>query len=249
MVIFILTGAGIAGLTFVLFKIFFGNFNSLSYLFTLGVLEPAFVVIATLKIDNQQIYKILSRSLLFVLYPKKYRGNQLGEYYNDFSIQDELIVRKNSISKVFQINPHDISALNTTDRQSFFANLKQTLHVLPSQLQILVKKEVTTKEDFTDHFLHLYQSLPKRNLKKEKMVASYQNELEQFIASENLLTIKQYGVFAIPVDTNNVTEKVKAIGTLDDMYIRVTSSLESCHVTTRQLTNIELEKYMKGLLR
>lgn len=239
----------IAGITLLIFHLTYSNFNWLSYLFALGILEPAFIVIATLKIDNQQIYKILSRASVFSISKKKFRAKQLSGYYNDFIIQDDLIVRKKSVCKVFRINPYDISALSTADRQSFFSNLKQTLHILPAQLQVIVKKEVTTKADFTDHFMHVYKSLPKRNKKKEEMTANYQRELEQFIESEKLLTIKQYGVFAVSTDTNNVSEKVKAIGKLDDMYERFSSSLESCHVTTKQLTNTELENYMGGLLR
>src|SRR5664279_4398844 len=101
LVIFILIGAGIAGLTFLLFKSIFHPFNWLSYLFMLGILEPTFILIATLPIDNQHIYKILSRGLLFILSRKQLRGRQLGSYYNDFKIQDGLIIRKKSISKVF----------------------------------------------------------------------------------------------------------------------------------------------------
>jgi len=248
-VIFAIIAFFIAGLTYLFFRFISPHFNWLSYLFALGILEPLFIVIATLKIDNQQIYKILSRALTYSLNKKKFRGKQLAGYYNDFTIQDDLIVRKKSICRVFRINPYDISALNTADRQSFFANLKQTLHILPAQLQVIVKKEVATKADFTDHFMHIYKSLPKHKKKKEEMTANYQRELEQFIESEKLLTIKQYGVFAVSADTNNALDKVKAIGKLDDMYKRFSSSLESCHVTTKQLTNTELESYMGGLLR
>jgi hypothetical protein len=248
-VIFVIIGTFIAAFTYLIYRISFHNINWLSYLFILSILEPSFVVIATLRIDNQQIYKILSRALIYSFTGKKYRGNQLGEYYNGFTIQDDLIVRKRSIAKVFRINPYDISALNAVDRESFFANLKQTLHILPSQLQIVVRKEVATAKDFTDHFMHVYKTLPKRNKKKEEMVANYQSELEQFIEREQLLTIKQYGVFSINVDTANISEKVKAIGKLADMYRRLSSSLESSHITTSQLTNNELEDYMRRLLR
>jgi len=248
-VIFVLIGLFIAGFTYLLFRLTFQHINWLTYLFILGILEPTFFVIATLPIDNQKIYKILSRFLIFAISKKKFRGNQLGGYYNDFFIQDDLVIRKKSISKVFRINPYDISALNAADREAYFANLKQTLHILPSQLQVIVKKEVTTAKDFTDHFIHIYKSLPKGNKKKEEMVGNYQRDLEEFIAKEKLLTIKQYGVFAASVDTANVEEKIKTIGKLDDMYTRLSSSLEACHVTTRQLTNTELEEYMRRLLR
>lgn len=248
-VLFVIVGIFIAIVTYILYSMAFHKINWMNYLFILGILEPTFIVIATLKIDNQHIYKILSRFSIFFLSKKQFRGNQLEAYYNDFTIQDDLLIRKKSIAKVFQINPYDISALNATDREAFFANLKQALHMLPSQLQVLVKKEIQTPQDFTDHFIHVYKSLPKGNKKKEEMVGNYQRELEQFITNEKLLAIKQYGVFAVNVDTSNIDEKVKAIGKLDDMYQRFSSSLEACHVTTRQLTNTELETYMGRLLR
>src|SRR6266480_4909145 len=77
-VIFTLIGAAIAGLTYFLFSITFHPFNWLSYLFMLGILEPAFIVIVTLPVDKQPIYKILSRGLLFVFTKHQFRGSQLG---------------------------------------------------------------------------------------------------------------------------------------------------------------------------
>ena len=247
--IFILLAAFIAGFSLLFFKLLPIKFNWLTYLFITGILESTFLVIATLKIDNQPIYKILSRAIVFTFVKKKLRGNQLGSYYNDFSIQDDLIVRSKSIAKVFRINPYDISALNDDDRQRFFANLKQALHILPSRLQVIVRKEVAKAADFTDHLLHVYKSLPKGNATKEAMVANYQRELLDFVEHEKLLTIKQYGIFAANADAQNVDGKVKAIGKLDDMYTRLSTSLENCHVSTKQLTNDELEQFMGRLLR
>ncbi len=249
LVIFVLIGVGIAGLTYLLFRSVFAEINWLSYLFLLGILESAFLVIITLPVDNQPIYKILSRGLLFLLGKKQFRGNQLDGYYTDFTIQDDLIIRKKSVSKVFRINPYDISALNGEERATFFANMKQALHVLPAQLQVVVRKERATVSDFTDHFMQVYQSLPKRNEQKETMVANYQQELTAFVERENLQMVKQYGVFAVSVDTNNVSEKVAAIGKLEDMYHRFSSALQTCHITTKKVTNTELASFMRRLLR
>jgi hypothetical protein len=248
-VVFVLIGAGIAGFTFLLFKITFGNFNFLSYLFMLSLLEPTFFVIATIKRDNQPIYKLLSRGIYFLLTKKHFRGSELSDYYSDFAIQDNLIVKKHRISEVFAIKPYDISALNSEERNGFFAGLQQVLHILPQRLQIIVRKEVAKPEDFTDHLLHVYKSLPKGNKQKEQMVANYQQDLLSFVQSQNLLTVKQYGVLSVNADTNNVSEKVDAVGRLGDMYARVSSALEGCHIKTKQLTSEELEQYMRRLLR
>lgn len=249
MVIFGLIAFGIAAFTYLLFLIVFGHIIWMEYLFMLGLLEPTFLIIATLQIDNQAIYKILARGMVFLFVPKKFRGNQLGGYYNDFTIQDDLLMRKKSICKVFRINPYDISALNENERNTFFANLKQVLHILPTQLQIIVQKEVATVKDFTDHFLHIYQTLPKHNPTKEEMVANYQRELSLFVESEQLLKIAQYGVFSVEADTSNVSEKILAIGKLEDMYKRIASAFETCHIETKPLTNTELSEYMGRLLR
>ncbi len=248
-VVFVLIGAGIAGFTFLLFKITFGNFNFLTYLFMLSLLEPTFFVVATLKRYNQPIYKILSRGLYFLLTKKHFRGSELGDYYTDFAIQDNLIVKKHRISEVFSIKPYDISALNSEERNGFFASLQQVLHILPQRLQIIVRKEVAKQEDFNDHLLHVYKSLPKGNKQKELMVANYQQDLLNFVQSQNLLTVKQYGVLSVSADTNNVSEKVDAIGRLEDMYTRISSALEGCHIKTKQLTSGDLEQYMRRLLR
>ncbi len=248
-VVFVLIGILLAGFTFLIFNTFLHPMNWMYLLFVLGMIEPTFVIIVTIKIDNQAIYKILSRAIFYTLYPKEYRGKQLGGYYNDFTIQDDLIVRKKSICKIFRINPYDISALNEADRITFFANVKQALHTLPARLQIIVRKEIATTSDFTDHFLYVYSTVPKRNKVKEVMVNNYKEEYKAFVEQEKLLTVKQYGVFALPVDTTNIDRKVKAIGKLEDMYKRISSSFEACHITTKQLTNEELSVYMKGVLR
>ncbi|GEM_PF-2514720 len=248
-VVFVLVAVGIAGFTFLLFKLTLGDFNVLSYLFLLAILEMAFFFIATLQRDNQPIYKIASRALYFFLTKKHFRGNELGAYYTDFTIQDNLILKKHRISKIFAIKPYDISALNSEERTSFFGSLQQALHILPQRLQIIVRKEVAKSEDFTDHLLHVYKSLPKRNKQKEQMVANYQQDLLAFVESQNLLTVKQYGVFSVSADTNNVSQKVDAIGRLEDMYNRVSTALEGCHIKTKKLTNEELESYMRRLLK
>src|SRR5579872_3228626 len=134
MAIFILIAVCIAGISYLFVHSLSRHFNWMTYFFLLGILEPTLLMVATLRIDNQHIYKILARASIFAVKKKKLRNKQLPAYYNDFTIQDDLLIRKKSISKVFRIHPYDISALNSSDRETFFTNLKQTLHILPAQL-------------------------------------------------------------------------------------------------------------------
>src|SRR5579859_2007934 len=121
-IIFVLAGVAVAIVIYFLFSITFPHFSWAYYLGTTAFLEIVFYTIATLKIDNQPIFKIVSRAVPFALNKKKFRANQVDPYFRDFTIQDDLIIRKKSISKVFEIKPYDISAINVNDRQNFFSN-------------------------------------------------------------------------------------------------------------------------------
>jgi len=249
MVIFILIGSIIAGIIFLLFKLLLGKFSLYPYLFVLTLFESIGFIIATTRKDNQPMYKIFSRGIYFSLKEKKLRGSQLDSYYNDIEIQDKFILKKNRINKIFSIKPHDISALNSNERNSFFANLQQVLHILPQRLQVIVRKEVSVPSDFTDHLMNVYKSLPKGNIQKEQMVGNYERDLLEFVKSHSLLTVKQYGVFALDVNTKNPTEKVNGIGRLNDMFIRLASAFENCQIQIKELSNEEITSFLRRLLR
>ena len=248
-VIFVLAGVAVAIIIYAMFSLMLPHFNWGFYLGTTAFLEIVFYACATLKIDNQPIFKIVSRAVPFTFSKKKFRAYQVDPYFRDFTIQDDLIIRNKSISKIFEIKPFDISAINVLDRQNFFSNVKMALHTLPYQLQIIIRKEIATVNDFTDHFMYLYKSVRKGDKRRETMIANYQKDLTEFIQNEQVLTIKQYGVFSTKVDTVNPKEKVQAIGKLTDMYIRLKTSLEPCKIQTRQLTNTEIEKQIGRVLR
>jgi hypothetical protein len=248
-VIFVLAGVGLAILIYSFYSVFSSPFNWGYYLGTTAFLEILFYTAATLKIDNQPIFKIVYRAVPFALGKKKFRAKHIDQYFRDFTIQDDLIIRKKSVSKIFEIKPFDISAINIHERQSFFANAKMALHTLPNQLQIVIRKEIAVAGDFTDHFMYLYKTVRKGDKRRETMIANYQKDLTEFIQQEQALTMKQYGVFSIKTDTSNPKDKVQSIGKLHDMYIRLSSSLESCKVRTRQLTNTEIEKQIGRILR
>ncbi len=248
-VIFILVGLGIAAITYGIFNNISKPFDIGKYLGTVAFLEIIFVGIATQKRDNQPIYKLVYRGVFFFTGKKKQRSTQVDAYFTDFKIQDDLIVRKKSISKAFLINPHDISALSEADTINFFARVKQALHALPTQLQIIVKKEVMLPEDINDHFASIYKTLSKNDQKREEIIQKYNHDLKMRIATGGYQVIRQYGVFAQELDTNNVQQKIEAIGRLDDMYRRFDHLITTSGITTKRLVNKELITFVRKVLQ
>ena len=248
-VISILVELSIAGIMYVIFSHVSKNFNVGEYIGSVLLFEILFIALVTQKRDNQPIYKLVYRAIFFFTGKRKLRSKQLESYFADFKIQDDVIIRKKSISKVFLINPHDISALNEVDTVQFFARVKQALHSLPTQLQIVVRKELMTPDDINDHLASIYKTLTKKNKKREEIIQQYNHDLKERVATGNYLITRQYGVFAQEVDTNNVKQKVDAMGKLEDMYRRFDFSLTSCEVSTRQLTNNELVLFVKKVLQ
>jgi len=248
-VLFSLSGVLIAIIVYALFFLASPRINWAYFLGTLGFVEISLYAFALIRVDNQPIYKIIARLIPFTFCKKRLRANKIDTYFREFTIQDGLIVRKKNIAKLFAIQPFDISAINSNERQTFFANVKLALHTLPSRLQIIARKEIAGNSDFTDHFFHLYKSIKKGDKRRERMIENYQKDLTSFIQNEHALTMKYYGVFSIKADTAIPKEKVNAIGMVTDMYTRLTTALESCNVKTRELTNPEIEKHIEKTLR
>jgi hypothetical protein len=248
---------GILGITYIIFNHLTKPFNTGNYLGTVIFLEILFVGIATHKRDNQPIYKIIYRGILFFFGKKEQRSTQIDARFTDFKIQDDHIIAKKTISKVFLINPYDISALNEMDTINFFSRVKQALHILPSQLQIIVRKETMKPDDINDHLESIYKTLRKpknqstnqSNKKREELIQQYSHDLKESIATGGYQVIRQYGVFAQDIDTNNVKQKIEAIGRLEDMYKRFDHIIINCGVSTKRLTNIELVTFMRKVLQ
>ncbi|MGH7203104.1 MAG: hypothetical protein ACREHC_01530 [Candidatus Levyibacteriota bacterium] len=248
-VVFVLSALLIAGIVFVLNAVILRHIYWTVYFATTLISEVLFYFTALLRIDNQPIYKIAYRALFFLPSKRKLRSAQVGAYFTNFTIQDDLIIRKQSVAKVFKITPPDITASSQAERNLFFQNIKTSLHMLSTKLQIIVRKEIAQPSDFTDHFMDLSKSIPLKDAKREAMIKNYKQDFLAFVEKENLLMVKQYGVFAVSANTQNPDEKVKAVGKVSDFYNRLSNGLSPAKVILTPLTNRELVAYTKEVLR
>ena len=245
-VIALLGALGIGGILYFIFHYVLHSFSLGHFFSALLLTEIAFFALITQKVDNQAIYKIVPRGLTFKNNKKEFRYKDLDSYFTNFSIQDNLLIRKNSIVRIYRVDPFDIALLNNQDREHFFVKLKQMIHVLPSQVQFIVQKEGATTEDYSQHFFSLYDQA---NAKRETLIASYINELSEFIENHQLLLTRHYAVFSVSCNPNKTDEKVKAIKKLNDIGIRFASSLASCNIQTQVLDNEELISFAQDTLR
>jgi len=244
--LFLVGGVIIAGaLYFVLnYALHFFNWNI--YLASLIVLEIAFVGFITQKVDNQPIYKIFPRALGFKKSKKTFRQKELEPYFVDFTIQDNVILRKNSLIQILEVEPFDISLLNNQDREHFFLKLKQMLHVLPDQVQFIVRKEQAKSKDYSKHFFSLYEN---SNSKREPLISKYIENLTNLVARGHFTTTKHYAVFTVTCNPNKNNEKLKSMKKLHDMTIGFSSALFACNIPVRQLDQDELISFAKDTLR
>jgi hypothetical protein len=240
------SGLCIAIIIFILFKYLLHIFSWGSYLSTVIVTEVIFLILITQKIDNQSIYKIIPRGITYKLQGKEFRQAQLEPYFTEFIIQDNFIVRKNSIIRVYEVEPFDIALLNDQDKEHFFQKLKQTIHVLPSQVQFIVRKEKATVSDYTRHFFSLYKQ---SDQKREKLIFDYTHDLTRLIETDKFFTVKHYAVFSVEARSEKIKSKTNAIKKLNDMGIRFGSALQAAHIDVRILTNEELISFTQSLVR
>ena len=244
--LFIVGGLCLAGLLYLLLTYVIHAFNWNIYVASLIVLEIAFIGFITQKIDNQPIYKVVPRGILFKRSKKQHRQKELESFFVDFAIQDNVIIRNNSITQLLEIEPFDISLLNNQDREHFFLKLKQVIHVLPSQVQIIVKKEKAKIADYSKHFFSLYAH---SNEKRESLIAEYTNNLSTLVSESNFTATRHYAIFSVSCNPAKQSEKVQAIKKLNDMSMRFASALASCDISVRLLENEELIDFTQNTLR
>ena len=236
----------IAGLLFIVFHNIFHFFEWSYYLSALILTEIFFIGLITQKIDNQPIYKIVPRGITFKSTKKEYRQKELDPYFVDFSLQDNLIIKKSAIIKMHEIDPFDIALLNDQDREHFFIKLKHMIHMLPSQLQLIVRKEKATIEDYSKHFFTLYDQ---SNAKRESLIDRYISDMTKLIQQNSFTTTHHYAVFSVSCDTSNPYEKIKSIKKINDITARFSSSLVACNIAVRPLKTDELITFANNTLR
>lgn len=228
------------------FRVSLGHINWSYYLSSLFVLTVFFVAVITQKIDNQPIYKITPRAITFKRRPKQLRTKDIDQYFTDFVIQDNHLIRKHSVVRIFEVQPHDIALLNDQDREHFFTKLKQVIHTLPAPIQIIVRKEPATLEDYSPHIFSLYKT---SKTSTESILKSYTEDLTALIESNNFMITRYYLILSVSAQTSNPYKKLEAIKKLHDYGTRIASALNFCHVHMQPLDNARLVTLSKQILR
>ncbi len=223
------------------------HFFSWGYFISLLIVSEIFFLgFITQKVDNQPIYKIVPRGGAYHAGKKEFRQNQIEPYFVDFHIQDNLIIRRGSVVRIYEIEPYDIALLNDQDRENFFMKLKQMIHVLPTQVQFIVKKEKAKIKDYSSHFFSIYNQ---SEALREPLINHYIEDLSHLIETHEFMTVHHYGVFSVTCNTSRPYEKVKAIKKLNDIGIRFASSISACNINVKALNNEELISYCQESLR
>ena len=245
-VLAVIGGLIIAGILYVIFQYVFHLFHVGYYLSMVFLSELAFIAALTQKVDNQPVSHIVPRAITHSVRPKKLRGSNIDSYFTDFVIQDNMIIRLKNLIRVFKIDPYDISLLNEQDREHFFVKLKQMIHVLPSQVQIIVKKGQATSRNFSKHVFSLYADSTK---KTESLIANYFKDLENLVNTNSFNTLRYFIVFSISTDTSKPNSKLNGIAKLNDATLRFASAASTSNMTVSPLLNNELIEFMKQTLR
>ncbi len=245
-VLAVIGGLCIAAVLYVIFMYGLHLFQLGYYLSTLFVFELAFVALLTQKIDNQPISRLVPRAVTHSVSPKNQRAPKIDSYFTDFTIQDNMIVRPNALIRVFEIEPYDISLLNEQDREHFFVKLKQMIHVLPSQAQILVKKQQATIGDYSKHIFSLYS---KSSGKTEALIENYIQDLTNLVKTNEFNTLSYFVIFSVSAETAKPKSTLAGISKLNDITLRFASAATSSNLTIRPLLNEEIISFMEQELR
>jgi hypothetical protein len=216
------------------------------YLSSVIVTTIFFIAFITQNIDNQPIYKVVPRLLTFKSRKREKRYKDIEPYFTDFIIQDNLIVRNGSIVKMLAIEPFDVALLNEQDRENFFIRLKQAINILPTPVQLIVRKEKAEIKDYSKHFFSLYGGA---KLNREALITHYINDLSKFISTDALFITRHYAVLSMSCNVSKISEFTVAIKKLNDLSLSFAGALSACNITVKPLANQELIRVMISTLR
>lgn len=209
-----------------------------------GVLS--FILFITQRIDNQPIFKVVPRALRFNTSKKNQRFSDLEDYFVNFTIKDNLIMRDNSIIGVYEIEPFDVALLNEQDREHFYVKVKQAIHVLPSQIQFIVKKDAAKASDYSPHFFSLFDSSSK---KREPLINQYIEDLTKLVEENHFMMTRHFAVLSTPCNPQKPQNLVQGVKRLNDSGMRFAQSLALSNIAVRALENEELKHFMRETLR
>jgi len=205
-----------------------------------------FIAFVSQKIDNQPIFKVVPRATTFSASKKELRVTNLDPYFTDFHIQDDLVIRKDKLIRIYEVEPFDIALLNEQDREHFFIKLKHAIHVLPTQTQFIVRKVQAQSSDYSKHFFSLYDDA---SPDRESLIHEYIGNLKDLIDSNSFFVTKHYAVIATPCNTMRSQSVVEAVNKLNDIGARLSASLTVCSISTHPVTGNDLKQFVGSILR
>lgn len=241
--IFLGGGIIIAVTQFLFFSYVLHFFQMGLFLMSVFVAEVIFALIATIRIEQQPLYKVLPRVFMFGVSKKKYQREGLETSTGDFSVQNNYLVRRKTLCAIYEVEPYDIALLNEAERETFYHHIKIALHTLPSQVQLIVKKEKAQIKNYQKHFFSLYSNAER---KREPLIAAYINDVSSLVQSGKVQIVKYYCVFATPLSYSKEDHFVQSTKKLSDMGIRFATALQGAHIAMRQLQYEELITFCKG---
>lgn len=244
-VIFFGGAAFIAVGEFVFFHFVLHFFQTGIYLMSVLVAELLFILFATLRVENQPLYTLIPRAIVFSSAKKQYRKKDLESSTADFKVQGNYIIRKKTLISIYEIEPFDIALLNDEDKEQFYQHIKMALHTLPKQIQLIVRKETATIGDYQKHFFSLYKTA---EANKELLIGSYIDDLSALIGTGKLQVVKYYAIFSTHLASQKETNVVEAAKRLQDIAIRFTATLQGTHISVQQLEHDELVAFCKSQL-
>ncbi len=236
----------IGGLLYLIFHYVLHTFNWGYFISSLFVGVLCFILFITQRVDNQPIFKVVPRALKFHSGKKDQRYSDLEDYFVNFSIKDNLLMRDNNIIGVYEIEPFDVALLNDQDREHFYVKLKQAIHVLPSQIQFIVKKDQAKASDYSPHFFSLYESSSK---KREPLINQYIEDLTKLIDENHFMMTRHFAVLSTSCNPNKPNNLVQGVKKLNDVGMRFAQSLTLCNISVRTLENDELKLFLRETLR
>lgn len=245
-VIFLGIGILLAGVVFVVYKFVLNSFDYGLYLSTVFIVELFYALTATVRIDNQPMYKLIPRAITHSASKKHYAMKELDTTTSDFKIIDNYIQRKKRLIAIYEIRPFDIALLNEEDREQFYSKIKTMLHTLPGKVQIIVRKEIAKPSDYQDHFFSLYKDA---DPKRERLIENYVNDITHLLDLEKFQMVKYYAVFSTPLTSTKDEAFVNASKRLYDMGARFSSGLELAQIGIRQLKKNDLVTYFQSQFR
>jgi hypothetical protein len=239
-VIYIAGAILIALLLFFTMRLILGYFAWDIYSYALLFFEGLFAFGAFKKHENQPLFSLLPRALLFIFSKKTLSSKTLEKTTGDFKIVSDYVERRKSLISIYEIIPYDIALLNEEEQTEFYQNIKQTLHTFPSKIQIVVRKAKATVADYQKHFFSVYKQSDK---KREAVISNYYTDLTNLINSGKLRIVKYYAVFSTPLASDNEEQFLQATRKLEDNFVRFSTPLKK--IEMRKLHKEELISYFK----